>query len=419
MKKYYQRLVDKELRLALDSMGAVLIEGPKWCGKTTTALQHSKSVLRMQEPANMVNNRLIADTVPSLLLEGEKPRLIDEWQTAPILWDAVRTDVDNTGEKGQYILTGSSTPLLGSTMHTGTGRIARIKMYPMSLFESQDSNGLISLKGLFDNNAYSPVKSTKTIEDIAYLICRGGWPQSLNSSQEQAIYTTDQYVQSIYNNDINEFGESKTDPHRVESFLKSYSRHVQTLATYTTILEDMKANDIGITAPTLYSYMEKMQRLFVIEETQAWAPSIRSKTSIRTSNKRGFVDPSIPASVLNITPAKLLRDFELFGFLFESLCIRDLRIYANAMGGRVLHYRDESGLECDAIILLSSGEYGLVEVKLGGKQEEKAVENLNKLEALLANKKSKPIFKMILTGGYLGYTRPDGIHVVPITCLKD
>jgi uncharacterized protein len=419
MKKYYERLVDKELKLALESMGAVLIEGPKWCGKTTTALQHCKSVLRMQEPANMVNNLLIADTAPSLLLEGERPRLIDEWQTAPILWDAIRTDIDNTGRKGQYVLTGSTTPLQGSTMHSGTGRIARLKMYPMSLFESQDSSGMISLKCLFENKVYSPVKSTKTIEDIAYLICRGGWPQSINSSIEQAIYTVNQYVQSIYNNDINELGDTKTDPHRVESFLKSYSRNVQTLTNYKTILEDMKANDIGITAPTLYSYMEKMQRLFVIEETHAWAPNIRSKTSIRTSNKRGFVDPSIPVAVLNITPPKLLKDFELFGFLFESMCIRDLRIYANTMGGRVLHYRDDSGLECDAVILLPSGEYALVEIKLGGKQEETAVENLNKLEELLGKMKSKPIFKMILTGGSLGYTRLDGIHVIPITCFRE
>lgn len=419
MKKYYDRLVDKELKLALESMGAVLIEGPKWCGKTTTALQHCKSVLRMQEPANMVNNLLIADTAPSLLLKGERPRLIDEWQTAPILWDAVRTDIDNTGQKGQFILTGSSTPLQGSTLHSGTGRIARIKMYPMSLFESKDSNGVVSLKSLFENNNYSPVKSTKTIEDIAYLICRGGWPQSINSSIEQATYTVNQYVQSIYNNDINELGDTKTDPHRVQSFLKSYSRHVQTLTNFTTILEDMKANDIGITAPTLYSYMEKMQRLFVIEETQAWAPNIRSKTSIRTSNKRGFVDPSIPVSVLNITPTKLLKDFELFGLLFESMCIRDLRIYANTIGGRVLHYRDDSGLECDAVILLPSGDYGLIEIKLGGKQEETAAESLKKLEGLLGNKKSKPIFKMILTGGTLGYTRTDGIHVVPITCFRD
>jgi len=419
MKKYYTRIVDKEIKLALESMGAVLIEGPKWCGKTTTALQHCKSVLRMQEPANMVNNLLIADTAPSLLLDGEKPRLIDEWQTAPILWDVVRSDVDNTGKMGQYILTGSSTPLFGSTMHTGTGRIARIKMYPMSLFESQDSSGLVSLKSLFENNVYSPVNSSKTIEDIAYLVCRGGWPQSINSPIEQALYTVNQYVKSVYNNDINELGDMKTDSHRVESFLKSYSRNVQTLTSYTTILEDMRANDIGITAPTLYSYMEKMQKLFVIEETQAWAPNIRSKTSIRTSNKRGFVDPSIPVSVLNVTPTKLLKDFELFGFLFESLCIRDLRIYAGSMNGRVLHYRDDSGLECDAVILLPSGEYGLIEIKLGGKLEEKAAENLNKLEKLLESKNSKPTFKMILTGGSLGYTRKDGIHVLPITCLKD
>lgn len=419
MKKYYKRTIDKEIKLALSSMGAVLLEGPKWCGKTTTALQHSKSFVKMQDPSEMVNNKLMSETAPSLLLEGEKPRLIDEWQTAPNLWDAVRVDVDNTGETGQYILTGSTSPLKSATMHTGTGRISRIKMYPMSLFESEDSSGLVSLKSLFDDKTMSPIKSDTTIHDFAFLICRGGWPQNLFLEPEQAIYSMKQYVKSIYNNDINEVGETKTVPHRVELFLKSYSRNIQTMATHKTILDDMLANDTGITYPTLNTYLEKLQRLFIIDEIPAWTPNIRSKTAIRTSNKRGLVDPSIATAVLSVDPEMLLKDFELFGLLFESLCIRDLRIYANKIGGRISHYHDREGLECDAVVVLPNGDYGLIEIKLGGAQEDVAAKNLLKLESLLIDKRRPPVFKMILTGGQYGYERPDGVLVVPISVLRD
>lgn len=419
MKRYYPRIVDKEIELALESMGALLIEGAKWCGKTTTGLQHAKSYLKMQEPSDMVNNILIAKTSPSLLLKGDKPRLIDEWQTAPILWDAVRVDVDNTQEKGQYILTGSSTPLAEATMHTGTGRIARIKMYPMSLYESNDSNGHISLRALFNEEKIESSIVNNDIKKIAHLVCRGGFPQNIGLEEEKALYSMKQYVQSIYNNDINEMGDSKTDPVRVKSFLKSYSRHVQTLATYKTLMDDMQANDVGITSPTLYGYMEKMQRLFIIDETSAWSPNIRSKKAIRTSNKRGLVDTSIAAAILNINSQKLLKDFRLFGLLFEAMCMRDLKIYAAALEAQVLHYRDGEGLECDAVILLPSGDYGLIEIKLGGEQEEIAAANLLKLESLLVEKGSMPVFKMILTGGNYSYLRDDGVYVVPITMLKD
>lgn len=418
MKKYYLRFIDYKINQYLDTFGAVLIEGPKWCGKTTSASQHAKSILRMQDTSTIQNNMLIANTVPSVLLEGEKPRLIDEWQTAPVLWDAVRVDVDNTGEIGQYILTGSASPLTSSTMNTGTGRIARLLMRPMSLYESNDSTGIISLKELFENRPISPCKSDKSIQNIAYLICRGGWPQSIHLSEESALLVMKEYVKSIYNNDIAEVDNVKTDPKRVESFLKSYSRHIQTLTKNTTILADMKENDIGISEVTLYSYLSKLQKMFIIEETSAWAPNIRSKTAIRSSNKKGFVDPSIATAILGLTPSQLIKDFEMFGFMFESLCIRDLRIYVEKMDGHVLHYQDDLGLECDAILKLPNGEFGFVEIKLGGKQEEDAARNLIQLENRFENK-AKPIFKMILTGGEFGYTRADGIHVVPITCLKD
>lgn len=420
MNNYIKRIVDKEIELALSAMGAVLIEGPKWCGKTTTGLIHSNSFVKMQDPSDMKNNILISEINPSLLLNGDKPRLIDEWQTAPVLWDAVRVDVDNTGERGQYILTGSSTPLGGATMHTGTGRIARIKMYPMSLFESSDSTGEVSLYNLFTKKDYEIASVVdKDIHDIAYLVCRGGFPQNINLSEDKARYNMKQYVQAIYHSDINEFGERKTDPKKIESFLKSYSRNIQTLAAFNTILEDMKNNSALISYPTLSNYMEKMERMFIIDETSAWSPNIRSKSAIRTSNKRGLVDPSIAVGILNINSDKLLSDFNLFGFLFESLCIRDLKIYSNSIDAQVFHYRDKEGLECDAIIVLPSGEYGLVEIKLGGSQEEKAANSLLKLEKLLEAKGSNPTFKMILTGGKYAYKRPDGIYVVPITSLKD
>lgn len=419
-KGYYTRLLDNKLGLYLETFGAVLIEGPKWSGKTTTASQHAHSILKMQDPTQIKNNLLIVDTAPSLLLDGDKPRLIDEWQVAPSLWDSVRVHVDDIGESGQFILTGSATPLLEETMHTGTGRIARLVMRPMSLFESLDSTGVVSLNELFNNKAKVGCKSDLSIESIAYLVCRGGWPQAIGKSVDSALLIADQYVKSIYNYDISHLDNSIKDPKRVQSFLRAYARNVQTMTKNTTLLEDMKTNDVSLTEATLYAYLNALQRLFIIEETPAWAPNIRSKTAIRTSNKKGFIDPSIAAAVLGQTPESLLKDFELFGFLFEALCVRDLRIYAEQMNGEIFHYRDQYGLECDAVIRLNNGEYALVEIKLGGKAEELAALNLNKLSDLLISKGYiPPRFKMILTGGEYGYNRKDGVVVVPIGCLRD
>jgi len=419
-KKYFRRLLDDKLDVYIQTFGAVLLEGPKWCGKTTTASKHSRSILKMQDPRQFKNNILIAETAPDLLLEGEKPRLIDEWQVAPNLWDSVRVYVDEIGESGQFILTGSATPLIEKTMHSGTGRIARIMMRPMSLFESLDSSGLISLKELFDGVNFKSCKSNLGIKEIANLICRGGWPQSIGRDMESSMLIAEQYVKSVYETDINQLDGTLKDPKRVQLFLKSYARNLQTLTKNTVLLEDMKSNDISLTETTFYSYLNALSRLFIIEETPAWAPNIRSKTAIRTSNKKGFVDPSIATAVLSQSPDSLLKDFELFGFLFEALCIRDLRIYADQINGTVYHYRDDHGLECDAVIRLNNGEYALIEIKLGGKSEEIAAKNLMKLEELLVAKKHPiPNFKMILTGGEFAYVRPDGIFVVPIGCLKD
>jgi hypothetical protein len=418
-KTYLKRVIDQKLSLYIQTFGAVLIEGPKWCGKTTTASTHAKSILKMQDPAQLRNNLQIADAAPHLLLNGESPRLIDEWQIAPSLWNAIRSYVDDDQNSGKFILTGSTTPPNDPNMHSGTGRFGRLLMRPMSLYESLESTGEVSLKDLFEDNPYTSCKSTLTIEKIAHLICRGGWPQSINKSEESSLLMAREYVKAITNEEINTPNGVIRDHNRVKSFLKAYARNIQTLAKNTTLLEDMKTNDISIDATTLYAYMNALQKIFVIEETPAWSPNIRSKTAIRTSNKKGFVDPSIAAAILGQTKSSLLANFELFGFLFESLCIRDLRIYVDELDGSISHYRDDYGLECDAVIHLNNGKFALVEIKLGGKEEDTAAEHLIELESLLLSKGyALPQFKMILTGGELGYVREDGVMIVPIGCLK-
>ena len=418
-KEYLPRIIDIKLELYLRTFGAVLIEGPKWCGKTTTASKVARSKLKMQEPSQLSNNLRIANAVPQLLLEGDNPRLIDEWQVAPILWDAVRDYVDEKSETGMFILTGSTTPPKDSVMHTGTGRFGRLLMRPMSLYESGESNGKVSLNELFQGRNLMQCKSDISINHLAYLICRGGWPQAINKNEESSLSLAKEYVKNIVNQDINLIDGTKKDPARLNSFLKSYSRNLQTLTKNTTLLEDMKANDLTIDSSTLYSYISALQKIFVIEETPAWAPNIRSKTAIRTSNKKGFIDPSIATAVLGRSPKTLLNDFELFGLLFESLCIRDLRVYSDALEGSILHYRDDYGLECDAIIQKEDGLYALVEIKLGGREEDIAAQHLLELEELLLSKGyPRPSFKMILTGGEFCYKRDDEVIVVPLGCLK-
>ena len=418
-KKYLKRLGDEELRLALASSGAVLIEGAKWCGKTSTAQQAAKSVIFLQDPDQSASYLAMADTKPSLLLSGATPKLIDEWQMAPVLWDAVRFEVDKRNELGQFILTGSAVPNDNVTAHTGTGRISRMKMRPMSLFESKESNGSISFGALFSGQLQvSESTSELSIEQIAFVICRGGWPASLQLEGKAALRMANAYIESVINHDVSEVDSVEKNPERVRLLLRSIARNIATTANYTTIIEDLEATDNSISDKTVSTYVNALKRIFVVEDLPAWQPSLRSKTAIRTSEKRQFVDPSIATAVVRIDPEGILNDFEYFGFLFESLCTRDVRIYAQANDGDVFHYRDKSGLESDLIVRLRNGKWAAIEVKLGQKQIEEAASNLLAIaEKIDTEKMGAPAFLMVLTGGQFAYQRKDGVWVVPIGCL--
>ncbi len=422
MKKYYPRIADKLLNNALESAGAVLIEGAKWCGKTRTAMEKSKSILYMQDPDARESNIKAASVKPSLLLKGETPRLIDEWQVAPVLWDSVRHEVDLRGEEGQFILTGSATPILDDQIsHTGTGRISRIKMRPMSLFESKESTGEVSLKALFERDNNINTISTFEIEEIAKAIVRGGWPASVVSKYELSFKRAQDYVDSIVQFDVSRVDGVEKNPNKMFALLRSLSRNISTEANYSVLIKDMEGGENeSISRPTIQSYLNVLQRLFVVEDLEAWNPSIRSTTPLRTSPRRHFVDPSIATASLGINHERLLGDFNTFGFLFESLCIRDLRIYTEALGGKVYHYRDKNGLECDAVIVLRDGRWGAVEIKMGSDEFDKASKNLKSFSEIInIDKMNKPSFLMILTGTKLGYKREDGVMVVPVGCLKD
>ena len=420
--KDLKRIADRVLQERLAASGAVLIEGPKWCGKTRTALENSKSHLFMQDPDKAISYLKAADTKPSLLLKGDTPRLLDEWQTAPVLWDAVRFMVDQRGKSGQFILTGSAVPKDNVVQHTGTGRISRLLMRPMSLYESMESNGSVSLKALFDGETEIDNFSTLTIEQIAFAIVRGGWPASIGESEKIALRHAIDYVEAIINADVSRVDGIEKNPVRVRALLRSLSRNISTLATIRTIHDDIAMGDAdeSISEKTISQYLGALDRIFVTENLPAWNPALRSKTAIRTSPKRQFVDPSIAAAVMRLTPSRLLEDFNYFGFLFESLCDRDLRIYAEAIDGQVFHYRDGSGLEADAVIALNDGRWAAVEVKLGSKEIEDAAVHLLELKNKVNTEKMRePSFLMILTGTEIAYRREDGVYVVPLGCLKD
>ena len=418
-KGYLSRVCDKLLQEKLRRTGAVLIVGPKWCGKTATASEAAQSVIYMQDPDRGRSYLAAADTKPSLLLEGDTPRLIDEWQMAPVLWDAVRFAVDQRGMTGQFILTGSAVPVDNATMHTGTGRIARLAMRTMSLYESGESNGSVSLANLFAGKPLEAGFSTLTIEDISHAICRGGWPAAVKMKSSENLKLAQDYVDAIIHQDVSRVDGVERNPKRVQLLLRSLARNVATMASNATLLKDIEANEGSFSMPTLDSYLNALRRIFVIEDQPAWMPSLRSKTAIRTSSKRHFTDPSIVAAALRIDPKALLNDFETFGLLFESLCTRDMRVYAQANDGEVLHYRDKNGLEADMILALNDGRWGAVEVKLGSRQIEEAAEHLKELAAKVDNEKmGKPSFLMVLTGGELAYKREDGVYIVPIGCLK-
>ena len=423
MKEYYQRVSDKVLLDHLESKGAVLIEGAKWCGKTTSAKHIAKSVIEMDRPDMTAQYQQMARINPSNLLEGKVPHLIDEWQIATNIWNAVRYEVDRRGEFGQFILTGSSVPAaLDESMHTGTGRIVRMQMRPMSLFESKDSTGQVSLMDLFNKKDISTVDN-HSIDEIAFFICRGGWPAALNHGKKVALKQAFDYYDAVVNDDISRVDRVKRDSERTKRILKSYARNVATQASLETIRSDVISNDVEtFDKEALYGYLNALKRIFVIEDSPAWNPNLRSKTAIRTSDTRYFVDPSIAVAALGLGPTDLVNNLELMGLIFENLCVRDLRIYADALDGSVYHYRDKTGLECDAVIHLRNGSYGLVEVKLGGDQSiNEGAESLLKLTSKIDTEKmKKPAFLMVLCGvAPFAYKREDGVFVVPITCLKD
>jgi len=419
-KSYMARLCDAGLQSALQSSGAILLEGAKWCGKTSTGEYASKSSLLMQDPDHSDSYLALADTKPSLLLKGETPRLIDEWQMAPVLWDAVRFEVDRRSKMGQFILTGSAVPSDNVTAHTGTGRISRMVMRPMSLFESLESSGAISLSGLFNGSKDIEAVSVLSIEDIAYSICRGGWPASVKLKGDAALRMAVDYVEAVIQHDVSRVDNVEKNPERVRLLLRSLARNIATTATYQTIMKDIEATDTTISDKTIGSYMNALRRIFVVEDLPAWSPSLRSKTAIRTSPKRHFVDPSIATAVMRTNPDGILKDFQYFGFLFEAMCTRDIRIYAQANDGDVFHYRDKSGLESDLIVRLHDGRWAAIEVKLGNKQIDEAAKNLLALKSRINEAKmGKASFLMVVTGGTHAYRRGDGVLVVPLACLRD
>ena len=430
MQEYWNRIVDNELELRLEAFGATLIVGPKWCGKTTTAGEKAKSILKMQDPDMREGYLATAQTKPSLLLKGENPRLIDEWQEAPVLWDAVRTAVDERQEEGLFILTGSTSVDDKKIHHTGTGRISRLKMYPMSLFESKESNGTISLKELFETPDLDidGITSDMRIEDLIFSACRGGWPSALRrKSNEAKLLIANDYVRNVCETDISTVDGVSRNPKLAELILKSYARNLSTLAKKNSIYKDVVANYENISMPTLDSYITALERLFVIEDIDAWCPAIRSATTIRSGKKREFIDPSIAVAALGLTPDYLEKDLKTFGFLFECMCIRDLKIYSQALKGKVSYYHDRYDLEADAVLHIGDGRYALIEFKLGSAEIEDGAKHLLKIRELVQQYNEKeqqvplrePDLLMVITGGNMAYTRQDGVKVIPIGCLKN
>lgn len=422
--EYKHRIADGILEKKLRSKGAVLIEGPKWCGKTTTAEQQARSILYMDNPASFESNLQMAEIDPGILLEGDTPRLVDEWQLAPKLWDTMRFEVDHRHQVGQFILTGSAVPSDEESMkHSGTGRFSWLTMRPMSLYESGESNGKVSLSHLFESRENIVATNSLRIDDIAFLICRGGWPFACSLQGDAALAQAFDYVDAVIKKDVSRVDGTNRNITTTRLLMRSYARNQGSQATIGTIVADMMTNDeneIGI--KTAGSYLDALQKIFVIEDSEAWNPNLRSKTAIRTANTRYFIDPSIGTAVLGLGPKDLINDLNTMGLFFETLCVRDLRIFADALDGQVFHYRDKSGLECDAVIHLRNGRYGLVEIKLGGDRliNEGASNLLALVDKINTDKMKEPSFLMVLTGtGDFAYRRKDGVYVVPIGCLKD
>lgn len=429
--KYFTRTADKMLQERLEAFGAVLIEGPKWTGKTTTAEQHAKSVIKLQDP-DMRNEYLeTAATMPSLLLKGKQPRLIDEWQDVPMIWDAVRTAVDKSGGKpGQYILTGSNTVDKDDILHTGTGRITRMKMYPMSLWESQDSSGEVSLRKLFNNPDYDIDGATGKLgmTELIRVACRGGWPATLQLNRNASLLVAKDYVNSVCDYDISSIDKKQRNPKIARQIIRSYARNISTLAKKTNILADVTAaGDISISMDTFDDYIHALERLFVIKDIDAWCPAIRSKTAIRSSPKRCFTDPSIAVAAMGVDADALEMQLKTFGFIFEQMCIRDLRAYTLDFDSHISYYRDRYGLEADLVLHLSDGRYALIECKLGSHEIEEGASHLLELKHLIQEHNNterqvplrEPDLLIIITGGKMAYTRKDDVKVIPLSCLRD
>lgn len=424
---YYSRIADKILDLKLRAFGATNIVGPKWCGKTETALQKAKSKIMFQRDPNKDELVYTAKINPFALLDGEQPRLIDEWQDAPNIWDAVRSYCDEHHGQGHFILTGS-TARMEETKHTGTGRISTLKMYPMSLFESKESNGSVSLINLFDKKdaLERGCRADLTLDDLVFAACRGGWPASvLMNNKEAQLAVAKDYFEQIYSRDASAVDHVKRNPQTMRAVLRSYARNISTLAKKVSLVEDINATN-HISETTLDDYIEALEKLFVVEDIYGWCPSLRSKTAARSGRKREFVDPSIAVAALGGSPAIYRTELKSFGFVFETLCIRDLKVYSQALGGEISYYRDKLGLEADCVLHLSDGRYALIEFKLGADSFDEASKHLNKIESLIRkhNEENKPEIrlpdlKLIISGTKYGYKRDDGVLVVPIGCLKD
>ncbi|WP_297249589.1 DUF4143 domain-containing protein [uncultured Prevotella sp.] len=425
MKQYRPRIADKMLSRRLMGVGAVLIQGPKWCGKTTTAEQQAKSVVYMDDPEYMDQNIELASLSPKKLLAGATPRLIDEWQLAPQLWDAARFEVDHRDEEGQFIFTGSAVPAdTDKIHHSGTGRFAWLTMRTMSLYESGESTGEVSLNDLFikpDVDVFGT--NNLNIDSIAWLICRGGWPRATTINKEVALDMAYRYYEAVVNNDVSRVDNVRRDAERTKRILRSIARNQCAQISVNTICADIESNDtVSANRLTITSYLDALKKIFVLEDSLAWNPNLRSKTAIRSSETRYFSDPSIGVAALGIGPNDLINDLSTMGLFFESMCVRDLRVYADALEGTIYHYRDSKGLECDAVLHLRNGSYGLIEIKLGGEKNiEEGAKNLKLLASKIDTTKMKaPSFLMILTGTTkYAIRREDGVYVVPIGCLKD
>ena len=424
MAEYKQRIADRILERKVLGKGAVLIEGPKWCGKTTTAKQLAKSVLDLGDASVLKQSSQMIEISPKSLLEGATPRLIDEWQALPPIWDSIRSEVDKRGEPSQFILTGSSVlPDANETIHSGTGRYAHVMMRPMSLYESGESTGSVSLIDLFAGKTPDVQENKLEIDDLAYLICRGGWPWTTLISPKVALDQAFDYVDSVIKRDIQRVDKVKRSPERARLLLRSYARNISQQVSYATIRKDMLSNDAStLDEDTVADYIKVLKKLFVIEDLVAWNPNIRSKAAIRTSDTRHFVDPSVGTAALGLGPKDLINDLQSFGLFFEDMVVRDLRVYAEALDGELYHYRDSSGLECDTVLHRRNGSYALLEVKLGGEDKinEGAASMIELANKIDTDNMPAPSFMAVIIGvGKYAYRRKDGVYVLPIGCLKD